>query len=72
VSQPAETFTGLPTPASGKAYYTYFADMTGGTSSGYNGQGTYSASTQTFSVPGSATSIPLSTNHIYALQVVSF
>lgn len=72
VSSPAQTYTGIPAPAAGKSYYTYFGDMTAGTSFGYDGPGTYNPSTQSFSIAAGTNTTSLSANHWYVLEVVSF
>lgn len=74
VQSPQQVFTGLSAAPSGKAYYSYFADVTAGASNGYNG-GTgsgFQESGGTVTVPSSGSGTTLTEGHTYALQIVYF
>lgn len=74
VPAPEQVFSGLSAAPSGKAYYSYFADITAGASNGYNG-GTgsgFQESGGTVTIPSSGGGTTLTEGHTYALQIVYF
>ena len=71
---PVLTFTGVPLQPSGKYYYQYFADVTGGSSGGYNGGNGIGLTpvSGTITIPAGGNSTALTAGHVYIVELVYF